>query len=67
MPRTPRLTIIVPSFNEEVRLPPSLELIAEYTMCLGHSTEVLVVDDGSTDRTAEVAQSFGGASQIYGC
>jgi glycosyltransferase involved in cell wall biosynthesis len=56
----PLLTIIIPSFNEEARLGPSLELIAEYIDASGHSTEVLVVDDGSTDRTAEVAQSFGG-------
>jgi glycosyltransferase involved in cell wall biosynthesis len=54
----PQLTIIVPSFNEERRLPPSLEKIAAYVNASGRRTEVLVVDDGSTDRTAEVAGSF---------
>ena len=49
------LTIIVPSYNEELRLPPSLNLIADYIAKSGRSTEVLVVDDGSKDRTAAVA------------
>ena len=52
------LSIIVPSFNEELRLPRTLELIAAYIKASNRSTEVLVVDDGSTDRTAEVAVSF---------
>jgi len=53
-----QLSIIVPSFNEELRLPSSLERIAAYIDCSNRSTELLVVDDGSTDRTAEVAASF---------
>jgi glycosyltransferase involved in cell wall biosynthesis len=54
----PQLSIIVPSFNEELRLPPSLERIAAYVNASHRSTEVLVVDDGSKDRTAEVAAAF---------
>jgi dolichyl-phosphate beta-glucosyltransferase len=54
-----RLSIIVPSFNEELRLPRSLQQIADYVAASNRNTEVLVVDDGSTDRTAEVAASFG--------
>src|SRR5258708_31982458 len=53
-----QLSIIIPSFNEELRLPRSLELIANYVNSSGRSTEVLVVDDGSSDRTAEVAEMF---------
>lgn len=52
------LSIIVPSFNEELRLPASLNHIAEYVAAARRSTEVLVVDDGSTDRTAEVAAAY---------
>ena len=52
------LSIIIPSFNEELRLPRTLELIASYIKASNRRTEVLVVDDGSTDRTAEVAASF---------
>jgi glycosyltransferase involved in cell wall biosynthesis len=54
----PQLTIIVPSYNEELRLPDSLEKIAAYLRASNRSTEVIVVDDGSADRTAEVAASF---------
>jgi glycosyltransferase involved in cell wall biosynthesis len=54
------LSIIIPSYNEEVRLPETLQRIAEYLPTLRMRTEVLVVDDGSTDRTAAVAESFHG-------
>ena len=54
------LSIIIPSYNEAARLPESLQRIAEYLPTLGLRTEVLVVDDGSTDRTAAVAESFRG-------
>ena len=54
------LSIIIPSYNEEARLPETLRRIAEYLPTLGLRTEVLVVDDGSMDRTAAVAESFRG-------
>jgi dolichyl-phosphate beta-glucosyltransferase len=54
----PELSIIIPSFNEETRLPDSLEKIASFIRHSGRATEVLVVDDGSTDATAAVAQLF---------
>ena len=54
----PELSIIIPAYNEEQRLPGTLERIAEYLPSLGGETEILVVDDGSKDRTAEVAESF---------
>jgi glycosyltransferase involved in cell wall biosynthesis len=52
------LSIIVPSYNEELRLPSSLDRIAAYVRASGRSTEVLVVDDGSADRTAAVAAAY---------
>jgi glycosyltransferase involved in cell wall biosynthesis len=54
----PDLSIIIPSYNEELRLPATLEQIAAFLPTLGAETEILVVDDGSKDRTAEVAESF---------
>jgi len=54
----PQLSIIVPSFNEELRLPGTLDKIARYIRAAYPNTEVIVVDDGSTDRTAAVAEPF---------
>lgn len=54
----PELSIVIPSFNEELRLPASLEKIAAYVREKRPNCEVLVVDDGSTDRTAAVAESW---------
>ena len=54
----PKLSIVIPAFNEEKRLPGTLERIAGYINASGRATEVLVVDDGSVDGTAGVAESF---------
>jgi glycosyltransferase involved in cell wall biosynthesis len=54
----PDLSIVVPAYNEEFRLPPTLDRIAAYLPALARETEVIVVDDGSKDRTAEVAKEF---------
>lgn len=52
------LSIVVPAFNEEQRLPASLSRIAAWLAARTPplSAEVLVVDDGSADGTARVAQ-----------
>ncbi len=53
----PSLSLVIPAYNEEKRLPPSLERIAEYLGAAGiDAVEVLVVNDGSRDRTFEVAE-----------
>ena len=54
----PDLSIIIPSYNEESRLPATLERIAAYLLTYGREAEILVVDDGSKDGTAAVAESF---------
>jgi glycosyltransferase involved in cell wall biosynthesis len=56
----PELSIIIPSYNEESRLLGSLEKIASYIDAQQRNTEVIVVDDGSTDSTAAVAEQFRG-------
>lgn len=52
---TRRLSVVIPALNEAIRLPPTLRAISEYVRREGMEAEVIVVDDGSEDRTAEVA------------
>jgi len=54
------LSIVIPAYNEEPRLPASLAQIAAYIRASGRETEVVVVDDGSRDGTASAAESFRG-------
>ena len=59
------LTVIVPARNEEDCLGACLESLvvqSDEGWKLGRDWELLVVDDGSTDRTRETAQSFAGVS-----
>lgn len=54
----PFLSIIIPAHNEEQRLPASLEQIFAFLQTQAYSSEVLVVENGSSDRTLEIAQSY---------
>jgi glycosyltransferase involved in cell wall biosynthesis len=53
------LSVVIPAFNEEQRLPRTLAAWGEFVAAQPYASEVLVVDDGSSDRTAEVAASSG--------
>jgi glycosyltransferase involved in cell wall biosynthesis len=54
------LTVIFPCFNEAARLPATLEAYLAHLSSAPGEVEVLVVDDGSTDATAEVAEAAAG-------
>ena len=54
----PELSIIIPSYNEELRLPATLQQIADYLRSSKRNVEVIVVDDGSKDKTTAVAESL---------
>jgi dolichyl-phosphate beta-glucosyltransferase len=52
----PKLSIVVPAFNEAARLELSLRKIVEYLREMRSPSELLVVDDGSQDDTAAIAE-----------
>lgn len=54
----PFLSIVIPAHNEESRLPASLELVLAFLDRQPFTSEILVVENGSSDRTFEVAQAF---------
>jgi dolichyl-phosphate beta-glucosyltransferase len=55
---SPILSVIVPAYNEEQRLPDSLRQIMAYLDAQPYRSEVIVADDGSTDATAALAEQF---------
>jgi glycosyltransferase involved in cell wall biosynthesis len=57
----PELSVMVPARNEEASLGACLESLVDQT---GLSFEIIVVDDGSTDQTREIALSFAGVRVI---
>ena len=58
---SPFLSIVIPAHNEETRLPPSLAQINAYLQQQDYSSEVIIVENGSKDRTFEVAREFADA------
>lgn len=53
----PHLSVVIPAFNEELRITRSLRLIEDYLAAQEYSHEIIVVDDGSTDNTSEATSS----------
>jgi glycosyltransferase involved in cell wall biosynthesis len=52
------LSVIIPAYNEEIRLPSTLECLANYALSTPYSMEILVVDNASRDSTHLVALSY---------
>lgn len=55
---TPFLSIVIPAHNEEDRLPRTLGQISSFLEKQSYSSEILVVENGSSDRTFELAQEY---------
>src|SRR3989344_2367285 len=54
------LSVIIPAYNEAERLPKTLRRFQEYFSAQPYSYEILVVSDGSKDRTADIVGSMEG-------
>jgi dolichyl-phosphate beta-glucosyltransferase len=59
-----RLSVVIPAYNEALRLPATLARLEAHLAGRGVAHEILVVDDGSSDGTAEVARSAGKAVRV---
>lgn len=57
----PRVSVVIPAFNAEALIAETLESVVASTF---GDFEVLVIDDGSKDRTVEVASRFGGKVRV---
>jgi dolichyl-phosphate beta-glucosyltransferase len=60
----PALSVVIPAYNEALRLPATLARVRDHLAARAAAHEILVVDDGSTDATAEVARAAGGPVRL---
>jgi dolichyl-phosphate beta-glucosyltransferase len=51
-------SLIFPAFNESARLAPTLDTVLNYVSQQHWKAEIIVVDDGSTDRTADIVREY---------
>ncbi len=59
--KSPELSIVIPAYNEEARLARALARIRDYLASRGmegEKAEIIVVDDGSKDSTAQIVQEW---------
>jgi dolichyl-phosphate beta-glucosyltransferase len=50
------LSVVIPAYNEEKRLPKTIKAVVEYLKNQDYSWEVAIVDDGSKDKTADIVR-----------
>lgn len=54
----PAISVVIPAYEEEERLPATLSAVGRHFDRSSEPWELVVVDDGSSDRTAEIAEAF---------
>jgi dolichyl-phosphate beta-glucosyltransferase len=59
----PRLSVVIPCYNEELRLPRTVEQIERYLGSRGDRYELILVDDGSADGTRRVMEEAAGRNK----
>ena len=57
---TPFLSVVIPAYNEEHRLPRALEEVSAFLQRQAYTSELVVVENASRDRTLQVAESYAG-------
>ena len=60
-----QLSIVIPAFNEAASIEQTLDALVSHPRL--HGAEIILVDDGSTDLTAEIAQCFRDIRVISHC
>ena len=58
------LSLVIPAFDEAQRIGDTLRGVTEYLAQQSYAAEVVVVDDGSTDATLEIARGFKAAARV---
>ncbi len=56
----PSLSVVIPAYNEEARIGPTIDALAAFLPSLGRAWEIRVVDDGSRDATCEEVRNRSG-------
>lgn len=64
MPDDTHLSVVIPAYNEEARLPGTLRHLGEYLAAQPFASEVIVADDGSRDGTVDVTRACGNIKNL---
>jgi len=51
------LSVVIPAYNEEKRLPQTLSAVLDFLKQQPYNSEIIISDDGSTDKTVQVAEA----------
>lgn len=61
----PYLAVVIPAYNEESRILPTLQRLREYFSAQSYTWSVTVVSDGSTDRTNQIVEEFAASNPQF--